>query len=202
MNYLAHLLLAGPAPAYRLGGLLGDFVKGPLPGQLAEPLAAGVALHRSIDVFADEPPAFLASRARVSALRRRYSGIMVDMFYDHFLAARWSEFSDQALPDFANDTYTLLRANQTVLPERLAQILPHMQQYDWLTSYREVASITRAIDNMATRRLSRPNPMVGGGEELIEQYQGFEADFLAFWPDVLHHSEQWRRAYTRNGLPL
>ena len=45
MNFLAHLYLAGDRDAHRLGGLMGDFVKGPLPGTLPEDLAFGVLLH-------------------------------------------------------------------------------------------------------------------------------------------------------------
>ena len=105
MNYLAHALLAGDHPADRIGGVIGDFVKGPLdplPAGLGPGLAAGVMLHRRIDSFADTHPAFLRSRGRVSAARRRVAGVMVDMFYDHFLARHWAHFSDQALGDFTD----------------------------------------------------------------------------------------------------
>ena len=54
-------------------------------------------LHRRIDSFADTHPAFRRSRGRVSAARRRVAGIMVDMFYDHFLARHWGQFSGQRL---------------------------------------------------------------------------------------------------------
>ncbi len=189
MNYLAHVLLAGPAPAYRLGAMLGDFVKGPLPGVLPPPVADGVALHRSIDVFTDAHPVFLASRARVSHARRRYSGIMIDMFYDHFLATHWAEFGRDALPDFAHDTYALFAQNSALLPPRLAQILPNMTRNDWLTSYRQPEAICGAINGMAAHRLSQPNLLGGGGEELLEKYTEFEADFLAFWPEVLAHAQ-------------
>ena len=195
MNYLAHVLLAGPTPAYRLGAMLGDFVKGPLPGALALPLADGVALHRSIDGFADEHPAFLASRARVSQARRRYGGIMVDMFYDHFLATHWAQLGDDTLPGFARATYELLQENSAQLPPRLAQILPNMARNDWLTAYRNPEAIAGAINGMATHRLSQPNALGGGGDELTERYAQFEADFLDFWPDVLAHAQAFRRAH-------
>ena len=82
MNFLAHTVLAGADEADRIGGLLGDFIKGPLPAGLPPALASGVALHRAIDGFVDRHPAFLASRARVSPLRRRVAGVLVDLFYD------------------------------------------------------------------------------------------------------------------------
>ena len=86
MNFLAHAWLAGESPALVVGGVFGDWVKGPLPGTLPADLARGVALHRAIDAFAETHPAFRASRARVSAARRCYAGVLVDIFWGHLLA--------------------------------------------------------------------------------------------------------------------
>lgn len=184
MNYLAHLYLAGPEPGDRVGGLLGDFVKGLLPAGLPPDLAAGVALHRSIDSYADRHAAFQRSRERISPLRRRYAGIMVDMFYDHFLAVRWNEFGEGELAAFSTETYALLQQRQHQLPASLAELLPAMIHGDWLSSYRHPENIALALDRMSTRRLSRPNPLAGAGEELLADYAGFEADFRAFLPDA------------------
>ena len=194
MNFLAHAYLAGPAPADRLGGMLGDFVKGPLPAGLPEEVAAGVALHRRIDSFADAHPAFRASRARVSAERRRYAGVMVDLFYDHFLARHWHEFSVEPLEDFTTGTYALLARHAVLLPPRLAQIFPYMRREDWLGSYRALSSVGEALDNMSRHRLTRPNRLAGAGLELEEAYEGFERDFRAFLPDALAFAAQFREA--------
>lgn len=184
MNYLAHALLAGASREHRLGGLLGDFVKGPLPAGLPPGVADGVRLHRAIDSFADRHPAFRSSRARVSAERRRYSGIMVDMFYDHFLAAQWGRYHVQPLREFTSSAYALLEQQRPLLPPRLAQLLPIMRREDWLASYADVAAIARALDRMAERRLRRPNTLSGSASELIAGYAGFAADFAQFFPDV------------------
>lgn len=197
MNYLAHLYLAGPHDADRLGAILGDFVKGPLPGTLPEPLAHGVALHRHVDVFADAHPAFLRSRQRVSAERRRYSGVMVDMFYDHFLARHWQRFHPQALTEFSAGVYALLR-RQPQLPPRLSAMLPNMEQDDWLAAYAEVDVIGHALNRMASR-LRQANRFGGAVEELESDYAGFEADFLAFMPDVLQSVEPLRQKNDATG---
>lgn len=194
MNFLAHAYLAGPDPADRLGGMLGDFVKGPLPAGLPGAVAAGVSLHRRIDSFADTHPAFRASRARVSAERRRYAGVMVDLFYDHFLARRWAEFSPEALEDFTAGTYALLARHAALLPPRLAQIFPYMRREDWLGSYRELASVGEALDNMSRHRLTRPNRLAGAARELEAEYDAFERDFRAFLPDALAFAGQTREA--------
>jgi len=101
MNFLAHAVLAGPDTALRVGGLMGDFIRGPLPGRLPLQIAAGVELHRRIDGFTDAHPAFRRSCARVGPLRRHCAGVMVDMFCDHFLASHWARFSDEPLDAFA-----------------------------------------------------------------------------------------------------
>jgi len=185
MNYLAHAVLAGPRSADRLGAMLGDFVKGPLPAGLPTALAAGVELHRRIDSFADAHPAFRSSRERISPQRRRYAGIMVDLFYDHFLALRWHDYVNQPLEDFAAELYALLAAHTRLLPPRLALILPIMREEDWLTSYRRPTAVGNALDRMAERRLARPNTLAGAAEELGERYEAFEQDFLAFFPDAV-----------------
>lgn len=185
MNYLAHAYLAGEADSDRLGGLMGDFVKGPLPCGLPPELAAGVALHRRIDSYADTHPAFQRSRARVSAVRRRYAGVMVDMFYDHLLASHWEAYSAQALTQYSRGVYDLLDANAALLPERLGQVRIWMRKDDWLGGYRTLEGTGNALDRIARHRLSRPGTLPGAIEELAHDYAGFKADFLQFMSDAI-----------------
>ena len=188
MNFLAHAWLAGDDPARQLGGLMGDFVKGPLPAGLPTDIAAGVALHRRIDVFADSHPAFRRSRGRVSPARRRAAGILVDMFYDHFLACHWGNFHSEPLPVFTARMYSLMEMRRSLLPPRLASLLPAMRDDDWLASYRSAETVAFALDRMS-RRLSRPELLLGGGTELYAEYAGFEADFLDFIEDARSFAE-------------
>lgn len=194
MNFLAHAWLAGPQEDYRLGGLLGDFIKGPVSDSLPPGVAEGVRLHRAIDSYAEGNWAFQRSRRRVSAARRRVAGIMVDMFYDHFLARHWPDYQpEEPLTDFTARQYALLAGLGADLPPRLARILPAMRADDWLASYREVEVVSAALDRMAAR-LTRANPLPGSGEELLADYAGFEADFRAFMDDAWRFAEAWRQA--------
>ena len=183
MNFLAHAYLAGDDPALRLGGMLGDFVKGPLPCGLPPDVARGVELHRRIDSYTDAHPVFRQSRARVSPARRRYAGIMIDMFYDHFLAVHWARFHPQPLEAFTAGVYALLESHGDLLPPRLAHILPRMRADDWLGSYREIESIHTALNRMAGR-LTRPEGLIGSALELEARYGEFEQDFHAFLPEA------------------
>lgn len=182
-NFLAHAYLARHDDALRVGGLIGDFVKGPLPAGLPAALAAGVRLHRAIDSFADRHPAFNASRARLGARWRRVSGVMVDMFYDHFLACHWVRLHDEPLKHFTAETYALAQQFDTHLPARFAALLPRMRADDWLASYADAATIAHALDRIA-QRLREPALLTGSGAALHEQRAALEADFLQFLPDA------------------
>ena len=193
MNFLAHLWLAGPDEAMRLGAIAGDFVKGPLPAGLPGDIARGAELHRAIDRFADEHPVFRRSRARVSDARRRFGGVMIDMFYDHFLAANWADYhADEPLPVFAARQYALLRDHIHRMPEASRRVVMRMSETDWLTSYAEAETIEYALDRIASR-LSRPKAFIGCGEELHAHYDEFRADSAAFLTDAAAFSKAWRR---------
>jgi acyl carrier protein phosphodiesterase len=194
MNFLAHALLAGDIEADRIGGLMGDFVKGILPAGLPPALASGVALHRAIDSFADRHPAFVASRRRVSAVRRRVSGILVDLFYDHLLARDWTDHGPGTLENYTVRLYTTLQDYADVLPERAREVSDLMRKNDWLCAYRNVAAVGQAIDRMSVYRLRRANPLGGGIEEFIADAEGFDADFRLFLPDALAFADEWRAA--------
>jgi len=140
----------------------------------------------------------LQSKARVSAERRRFAGILVDMFYDHLLARHWSRFADRQLEDFTRDVYQQLRAQREWMPERAWTVVHYMSEQDWLSSYAELAHLHRAVDNMA-RRLRRENALPGGVAELEAAYDGFEADFLAFMPELQRYAEAQAAALTSAG---
>ncbi len=183
MNYLAHIFLGHGHPELEIGGLLGDFVRGREIEQYPAGIQVGIRLHRGIDAFTDEHPAFRFSRERVSRERRRFAGIMVDMFYDHFLARDWERYAEPPLAAFTGRTYRLLEENRELLPENVRLVLPRMASEDWLGSYGEVASIGWALDRIGTR-LKRPNALNGSVVELEADYAGFAADFERFLPEV------------------
>ncbi|HEY5930041.1 MAG TPA: ACP phosphodiesterase [Burkholderiales bacterium] len=183
MNYLAHLYPSEPDDDALLGSLMGDFVKGPLDDRYVPAIMRGIALHRRIDTFTDAHPVVQTSKARVSAERRRYAGIMVDMFYDHFLARYWPEFSEEPLVMFTHRVYEILARRSDILPERLREMAPHMMRTDWLGSYAHVEAIHTALNNMG-RRLRRENRLLDSADELEQNYAGFEQDFREFLPEV------------------
>jgi acyl carrier protein phosphodiesterase len=190
MNFLAHAFLAGPDPEAVLGSLMGDFVKGPLRGRFPPALERALAQHRAVDSFTDAHPVVRASRARVAPPHRRFAGIVVDMYYDHFLARDWDAFADEPLAGFTARVYAVLHAHQARLPERLRRIAPSMARLDWLGSYRHVEAVHAALDRMG-ERLRRGDALLGAGEALLPRYAALRADFHAFFPELVRYA----RAY-------
>ena len=180
MNYLAHLHLGGPQPGDLLGSLYGDFVKGPLQGRWPAEIEAGIRLHRQIDAFTDSHPLVLQAKSRFPSERRRYAGILIDLFFDHCLAANWADYSTEPLAHFTQRVYGVLAA-EPELPGKLAVIAPHMAAHDWLGSYREFDVLERVLANMS-RRLSRADGLAGGLAELEQLYEPLLQDFRDFYP--------------------
>ncbi|WP_041209368.1 ACP phosphodiesterase [Aeromonas jandaei] len=190
MNFLAHLHLAAHTGSSLTGNLLGDFVKGSLPTGLAAPFDEGIWLHRKIDAFTDIHPEHKAAVACFDAPWRRFGGIVVDMLYDHWLSQHWAAFSADPLPRFLTQSYGQLLADHRVLPEGLPLPLKRMAEQNWIASYQRKEGLAQALNGIG-RRLRRPMPL---GDALLTldaaQWQGGEAGFLRFYPQLMHHSVQ------------
>lgn len=192
MNYLAHLHLGGQAPQQLLGSLFGDFVKGPLLGNFPLLTEDAIRLHRRIDAFTDAHPLVRRALGRFPVARRRYAGIALDMFFDHCLARDWERYADVPLDVFSKKVYQLLQS-EPALPERLAQVVPLIIVEDWLGAYRRFSMIGHGLE-VISRRLTRPEALVGAYEELTALYEPLSADFQEFYPVLWQyaHSESAR----------
>jgi len=182
VNYLFHLFLSGDDPEILAGNFMGDFVKGPLGDSHPPRLRQGIELHRRIDSFARDQIHFNRSRLRLDPRFGLYRGILVDLYYDHFLASSWGDWSQEPLDDYLRRVRLLVERQRSLLPERLQGIVPVIFD-DLLPSYLEPAGIGRALERMS-RRVKRANPLAGGGAELLRHYQGLQEDFLCFLPEA------------------
>lgn len=193
MNYLAHLHLSGRQAELMVGNFIGDFVRGRDMPLFSEQVVRGIHLHRQIDQFTDTHPVVKKSVARLTPTYQRYATVIVDIYYDHFLAIHWPKYAQETLPEFAQNTYAILKTYESQLPERVQQMLPHMIQNNWLVNYAELWAIDRALKRMATR--AKYNPGIENALYDLEQcFAAFEGDFLTFFPDlqafVQQHIEQ------------
>ena len=186
MNWLAHLYLSEPTPAFRLGNLLPDLVSVSVLAALPPEFQPGIRRHRQIDAFTDAHPVFRQSIQRLGPSFRRYGGVLIDMFYDHILAREWDSLAAQPLPAFAAEVYASLDADCPALPAEALHRLESMRTTDWLCSYREIAGITEALTRIG-RRLRRPVELAPAVAILEGDYQLFLGDFREFFPQLIAH---------------
>jgi acyl carrier protein phosphodiesterase len=186
LNYLAHLYLADADPESQLGSLMGDFVKGRVDESLHSDLRWGVILHRKVDTFTDAHPVVRRSKERIDPGLRRYAGILIDIFYDHFLAVGWREYSDEALDSFSSGIYRLVRSRHGELPARMQRSMRYMVENRLLESYRKIDGVSRALAGIDTR-LKRPAGLTRSVDDLERNYNALRGDFSEFFPLLIDH---------------
>ena len=188
MNFLAHLYLSGESPKNLVGNFIGDFVKGRQIDDYHPEIAQGIQLHRSIDHFTDRHPIVAKSKDKLRERYRHYSGVIVDMFYDHFLAKNWKEFHELSLEKFAENSYNTILKYHNILPERVRFMLKPMIEHNWLVAYARKEGIRAALQGMS-RRTTFDSQMDRAIEELNLYYHTFEKEFLLFFPDLEKHAK-------------
>ena len=188
MNFLAHLVLAGDDEGLRLGAMLGDFVRGRRAlDAYPESVRLGIELHRHTDQFFDSLPDVVNLRTCFPAPFRRYSGIIIDLAFDHELARRWKNYSGRSLEDFDREVHELLTRNDRFVPDRLHQFMSYAERRGLFAAYREKSEIMYSLCGVGSR-LSKPNPLHRAEEiwdELAPRFSAcFEYVFLQVQLDV------------------
>jgi acyl carrier protein phosphodiesterase len=191
MNYLAHFYLSGEREHLLLGNFIADAVKGSSLEGFSSELKEGIRMHREIDFFTDNHPVTSGSKSLLRAEFNHYSGVIVDIFYDHFLARNWKEFSDEPLDRYSQRVYALLEKHEAEFPDRPRHMLPFMKNHDWLMAYTEVEGIRRVLTGMS-RRVRPGSKMEMAADALVKNYARFEKDFREFFPQLIQHTEKYR----------
>jgi len=195
MNFLAHLLLAENSDASRIGNLLGDFARGSID-ELAKTyppeLVRGIRMHRAVDSYTDSHQIFKRARNLLAAERRRFAGIIVDIFFDHYLSCHWLDYCDQPLDRFIREVYHTIDAHPEWRTERFARIYPSMKQENWLMAYSSLEGIALTLKRVSTRS-HRVTKIAEGTQDLHENYQEFERCFRDFMPDLQTYVEHWKK---------
>jgi acyl carrier protein phosphodiesterase len=188
MNYLAHLLISEINSVSLTGGLLGDFVKNSEILHLSDRIRMGIDLHKKIDMYTDAHPIFISSKRLIKTERRRFSGILIDVFYDHFLAKNWDLYNSFNFSSFIDYAHESIRLDIKELPETTCGRLESMISSDVLRSYKEVKGIESALIRIS-KRISRENLIQDGMKDLEQNYEKLEKNFLNFFPDVISFSK-------------
>src|SRR5262245_50071081 len=199
MNWLAHLYLSEPEPAFRLGNLLPELIPAQPMASLPAIFQKGVMQHRSIDAFTDSHPVVRRSVQRIEPTFRRFGGILCDLFYDHFLARDWNSYSSEPLRDFAHAIYASFDEYRASIPPDACLLLDQLRAGDWLCSYRDLPGVSRALERIGSR-LRRPVSLAGTVSVLEHSYEAFHSDFRAFFPELQSHVARIRLARKGGGM--
>ncbi len=189
MNYLAHLKLSGDHEYIMLGNFIADHIRGNKIERYPKEVVDGIMLHRKIDYYTDHHPEFMKTRARLHPKYHKYAGVIADVFYDHFLAKNWSEFSEFHLSSFTSYSYGIMLRNYSILPSKTKKILPFFIMQNWLTSYAKMEGLRRSFQVLA-RRANYKSNMEYVVDDLIDDYELYEAEFRAFFPDIAAYCQK------------
>lgn len=189
MNYLAHIYLSGDNDLVTIGNFIADGIKGKSYKKYSKDIQTGILLHRNIDTYTDAHKTVRLSTKRLHEKYGHYSGIIVDILYDHFLAKNWSNYSTTPLDKYVDTFYDSLEEHYHILPLRIQKMMPYMIADNWLLSYASIDGISRVLDGM-NRRTKNRSGMNEAIVELEEFYKEFENEFTVFFNELIVFSKQ------------
>jgi acyl carrier protein phosphodiesterase len=189
MNFLAHIYLSGDNDLIKIGNFMADGIRGKHFETFPMDVQKGIILHRAIDTYTDAHPVFRQSTKKLHKRYHHYSGVIVDVFYDHFLAKNWPTYSNENLEEYIQRFYQSLDDNPTVLTERTVGIMPYMIKQNWLWSYQSVEGINTILTQM-DGRTKNESKMRFATEELQESYLELEQEFTDFFEDLRKHARE------------
>jgi len=187
MNFLAHIYLSGTHEQIKIGNFIADGIRGKKYLEYPEQIQKGIILHRAIDTFTDSHKTVRKSTKKLHEPYGHYSGIIVDIFYDHYLAKNWKNYSDTPLDIYVNEFYALLDDYYSWLPSRYKNMMPYMIKENWLFNYSNLQGISRVLDGM-NRRTKNKSKMNFAIFELEKYYTEFEEEFTSFFDELITYS--------------
>ena len=188
MNYLAHAYLSFNDPEILVGNMISDFIKGRAKLSFSGKILTGINLHRSIDGFTDDHPATRKAMEFFRPAYRLYSGPIMDILYDHFLATDESIFPEPVLKSFTQTTYQRLQDQSAHLPNRFLTVFAWMQMEDWLYHYRTKEGIRKTLAGLV-RRASFLSESQTAYNLFNEHYVALRACYEEFFPDVKEYAK-------------
>lgn len=189
MNFLAHVYLSGKDIPLAVGNLIADRVNGKNFKNFSPEIQKGILLHRKIDHFTDHHPAFKACVTKLFTTYRHYSRVIVDMYFDHYLAANWTQYHPQSLNEFSAEFYNTLAVYSETLPENIQKFTAALIRYNWFEAYGSVSGLQLILSQME-KRTRFPSKLGASTKELKENYTYFHTHFSHFMEDVIQYSNK------------
>lgn len=189
MNFLAHAHLSQENSDVIFGNFIADSVKGKTYNKFRKDIAIGILLHREIDTFTDRHKIVGSSKATVRKHFGRYSGIVIDIYYDHYLARNWNDYHNEELSKYTTKIYLILAQRFFLLPAKIKRILPFLIGQNWLSGYANLDDLKRVFAGM-DRRTGHISGMEKAVTILEDNYTSLYSDFKEFYCELESHSKQ------------
>lgn len=189
MNFLAHLYLSKNDPNIMIGNFIADHIRGNNYESFSEEIQQGIFLHREIDTFTDSHPLVRKSKRRLNKRYGHYGGVIIDIFYDYFLAKNWAKYSEIPFDVFTDGVNKMLSEVSHDLPTKSQEFIKYMIAYNLLFNYQFEDGIEKVLTGMnhRTKGKSKMNLAI---EDLKELNKEFEEDFILFFEDLRNFSNQ------------
>ena len=189
MNFLAHLYLSRNNTNIMIGNFIADHIQGNKYEGFSAEIQQGIFLHREIDTFTDAHEVVRKSKRRLHERYRHYDGVIIDIFYDYFLAKNWASYSEIPLELFTKSVYNLLDEIKLDLPIKSQQFINYMIEYNILFNYQYKDGIEKVLNGM-NKRTKGKSQMNLAIEDLHRLEAEFEADFTLFFKELIAHINQ------------
>ena len=183
MNFLAHIYLSGDSDEILIGNFIGDYVKGNSYKDYQPMISKGIMLHRNIDSFTDHHQITKESKEVIREKYGLYSGIVIDIFYDHFLANNWSRFSDQKLSQYIHDRHDVLCQYFNVFPAGVKKFFPYFVKSNWLEAYANFDGLESVLRRMAYHT-TLPDHSEYAIKQLKAHYDDLDNGFIKFFQEI------------------
>ena len=191
MNFLGHIFLSGEENELLLGNFIADHVKGKSQLEYSQGVIKGIQLHRAIDYFTDHHPMVVQGVRRLNGDFGHYGSVIIDMYYDHFLASLWDDYHRVPLESFSLFIYEKLLPYISIMPARTQKMLPYMVGNNWLEAYANPEGLSKALNGMS-KRARFNSGMEGATAYLLENYEAFKEEFRKFMPDIIVFCKEWK----------
>lgn len=183
MNFLAHIYLSGDSREVLIGNFIGDYVKGKDFTGYPDEVKHGILLHRSIDSFTDGHAITRSSKKIIAEKYGLYAGIVVDIYYDHFLSANWDRYSKIPLREYILDRYRMLDSGSSIFPAGVKSWFPYFIKSNWLETYTSLNGLNRVFKRMSYRT-SLPDHAEYAISQLQQYYDWMKENFFEFFSDI------------------
>jgi acyl carrier protein phosphodiesterase len=189
LNFLAHLYLSQNQTNIMIGNFIADHIRGNNYESFSKEIQQGIFLHREIDTFTDAHKVVRKSKRRLHKRYRHYDGVIIDIFYDYFLAKNWANYSAIPLDVYSDAVYKLFDEIKLELPVKSQNFIKYMIEYNILFNYQYKEGIAKVLNGMNSRTKGK-SQMNLAIEDLHDLENELEEDFTLFFKDLIVHTNQ------------